>query len=287
MNRVPALPEAAAPAAVLRDVVFQMQPHALQRPVQRLVAVPPAPAAVPGETTHEPVIQAPPARQPTYEDGLAAGYEEGYAAALAAAAHEVSLEHAQALQAERQQAADEGLRDGYQEGLKKAAAESQSTLQSALDEMRSEQQDLVRQLGELLAVLPGQLHERLAAAEDDMVALCYEVLCRMLGQSMATPEAIRAMFDQVRGQVRAQGQVAVHLHPDDWDLAHTCEALCALQGVEWVRDPEVALGGLLLRSPQGSLDARLEVQLEQLKGALLTARARRCASPESPEEAKP
>jgi flagellar assembly protein FliH len=287
VNRVPAAPEAGSPTAVLRDVVFQQQPHALQRPVQRLVAVPSAAAMVPADPAHEPALQSAAAREPTYEDGLADGYEQGYAAARAAAVREASLEHEQALQAERQRAADEGLRDGYQKGLENASAQNLGTLQAALDEMRAEQRGVLQQLEQLLAALPGQLRERLAAAEDDMVALCHEVLCRMLGQAMATPEAVRAMLDQVRSQMLAQGQVAVHLHPDDWDLTRECEALRALEGIEWVADSQVALGGLLLRSPQGSLDARLEVQLEQLKAALLTARARRRATPGPRPEARP
>ena len=278
MNRAPSLPHEALPATVLRDVVFQHQPHALKRPVQRLAAVPAVPQPVPADAAHEMTQQAVVAREPTYEEGLAAGYEQGYAAACAAAMQEISLKHESALQAERQRAAEEGMRDGYEKGLEKASAQAQGTLQAAMDEMRSEQEERFRRLEQVLAALPGQLQERLAAVEDDMVALCFDVVCRMLGPAMVTPEAIRAMLGEVRGQMRAQGQIAVHLHPDDLDLAKQCEALCAMKGIEWIADPDVTLGGLLLRSPQGSLDARLEVQLEQLKAALLTARARRRAS---------
>lgn len=223
-------------------------------------------------------------KEPTYEEGLVAGYEQGCAAAMAAAVQEASRGQQEVLAADRQRAMDEGLRDGYQQGLEKASAHGDRTLQAALDELRGEQQERAQRFEQLLAALEDELDERLAAVEDDMVALCHEVLCRMLGQAMTTPEAVRAMLGQVRGELRSQGQIAVHLHPDDWHLIRNSGTLCALDGIEWVADSAVALGGMLLRSPQGSLDARLEVQLENLKAALLTARSqRRTAAGPRPE----
>jgi flagellar assembly protein FliH len=286
---VPVAPHAESRTAVLRDVILQHQPHALQRPVQRLMAVPSAPAAVQGHASHDPAWQATDEKlkEPTYEDGLAAGYEQGYAAGSAAAVQEASREQEEALQADRQHAVDEGSREGYQKGLEQALAQSQHTLQTALDELRDQQQERAQRFEHLLAVLPEQLQERLDAEEDDMVALCHEVVCTMLGQVIVSPEGLRAMLDQVRGQLRTQGQVAVHLHPDDWSLTRESESLGALEGIQWVADPEVALGGLLLRSPQGSIDARLEVQLENLRVALLSTRSQRRAATGPRSEARP
>ena len=45
--------------------------------------------------------------------------------------------------------------------------------------------------------------------------------------------------------------------------------------LRWVADPEVTLGGCMLRSSEGALDARLEVQLQALKASLVTTRASR------------
>jgi flagellar assembly protein FliH len=44
------------------------------------------------------------------------------------------------------------------------------------------------------------------------------------------------------------------------------------QTLRWVADPEVQLGGCLLRSEEGALDARLEVQLQALGASLAQTR---------------
>ena len=44
---------------------------------------------------------------------------------------------------------------------------------------------------------------------------------------------------------------------------------------EWVADPAIATGGVVLRSPQGSLDARLDAQLRALGEALVAQRDER------------
>jgi flagellar assembly protein FliH len=259
---------------VLRDVVFQHQPHALLRPTQRLAAVPAPATPATSAATHDCERQAAPLKphEPSYEDGLKAGYERGQAAGHAAAAQEALQAQRETLQEDRQHALDEGLRQGYQKGLEQAAAQGQQAMQEALDEACSVQKERAQRLEGMLAALPQQLQLRLDAAEDDMLALCHEVICSMLGQLMATPEAIRSMLQQLRGQLRVQGQIAVHLHPDDWSLTGTMQAL---PGIEWVADAQVELGGLLLRSPQGSIDARLEVQLQNLRAVLLANRSQR------------
>ena len=67
------------------------------------------------------------------------------------------------------------------------------------------------------------------------------------------------------------------MHPDD--LAMLQKGQGPMQGlpggtdVQWVASSEVALGGCILQSPEGGLDARFETQLEALREMLLQTRA--------------
>ena len=68
--------------------------------------------------------------------------------------------------------------------------------------------------------------------------------------------------------------LAVHVHPDDFEwMSHTPPGRAVAW--EWVADPSIALGGVVLRSPQGSLDARLDTQMRALAEALLAQREER------------
>lgn len=260
--------------SVLRNVVMQNQPHALLRPAARVAVLPtmksgaadapqnahfpPAPAALP---------------EPTLEARLTLSYDSGYAAGHAAAQQESKDEVETALREVRMRAMADGLRDGYQKGLEQAATESKQALDQALHEAQARHESQLARIESLLAALPAELERRLIEAEDDMLALCHEVVCSVLGQAAASAEGLRAMLHQALGQMRGQPAVKVHLHPDDWALVQRAPGLSGLAGVEWVADLETELGGLVLRSAHGSLDARLDVQLANLRAALLAVRA--------------
>jgi len=106
-----------------------------------------------------------------------------------------------------------------------------------------------------------------------MVALCFETICRLIGGAALQADVVRAQLTGLAAQGRAGRRLSmhVHVHPDDADLLR---ASAPDAGVEWVADPEVALGGCILRGREGGLDARLETMLAACKAALLAARAR-------------
>jgi flagellar assembly protein FliH len=173
---------------------------------------------------------------------------------------------------------EEGLRRGYEAGLRLGAAEAESSMQ-AIERAAAEALARVDAKGEALGALARALEDSrqawIEAAEDDVVALCYEALCRIVGSEALRSDSIRPHVRHLLSQVRAT-PLAVHLHPDD-------NTLLQQQGVaqagdahpQWVADPEVALGGCIVRGTAGGLDLRLETALEACKTALLRARAER------------
>lgn len=276
---VPGAP--ARPSVVLRDVVMQGQ-VALTRPRSR------------GPNVHQPLqVRAPapnlvPARKPQEEGAAAAGH--GLAQANAAA---VAVQTGD----EARRGYEEGLAKGIAEGRARSAEEARQlatqTAEKAERELRehadrlaqelkqqaqSAYQARVQMLDNLIAALPPQIEARLAAAQDDMLALCFEAVCRMLGERAAAPEAVQAHLAHAVSGLRSRRLVAVHLHPDDLAALQKAQGDAPSAGwgsedVQWIPSPDIALGGCVLQSPEGGLDARFETQLHALRDLLLQSRA--------------
>lgn len=174
-----------------------------------------------------------------------------------------------------------GLELGLEEGRERGEAEGlrlSEGARKALDDRIGHMDRLLRQLGE-------HLQERLHAAEDDMVAVCFTAICRVLGDHALKKDliaqAVQAAIEQCCGSgrnPRLPSDIAIHVHPDDFKnlredpgvsswLRRSGEGSC-----KWVPDAGIELGGCIIRSESGGLDARLETQLGALKTLLLQTR---------------
>lgn len=186
-------------------------------------------------------------------------------------------------QAQRE-AREEGVRAGYEEGLRRGLADAEARARTALDHAKA--QALVpleqerKQLASLLAALQQARAEVLSVAEEDAVALCYELLCRMVGAAAPQPELLRAQWQALCAGQADDAGTELHVHPQDAAALASCAAGAPQDAsrMRWVADPQVALGGCMVRSAFGGLDARLETLLSTCKDALLAARAARAGS---------
>ena len=174
---------------------------------------------------------------------------------------------------------EEGLRAGHEEGLKKGQAEGQAAGRAALEKSVAEAtaplRERERQLAALLASLGEQEAAWRAAAEDEAVALAYELACRVLGAALSTPEGVRAQAQQLLAAARPRA-AAFHVHPGDLGLLQHDDSPDTAP--RWVADAAVRTGGCIVKGPSGALDARLETVLEQCLQGLLEARACRAGA---------
>lgn len=276
------LPVPSATGSVLRGVVMAGEARALARPRpgqsqgQQGTAVLPRLPDKPAVAQHTPAFspQAPQRLEADndYQErgrGFRSGYEEGR-----------QQGHAEGLQAGQAQGREDGYEAGYEEGRKKgleAGLEQgrQAAQQAAQEEHASGRQALaqrVRGLDTLMAMLPERMDRALADAEDEMLGLCFDVLAGVLGEAAVSREGVRGMVRQAIAQARSNEAATVHVNPRDLEFLQADETLAAWLGsnrrVRWVGDDRVALGGCLVFTPDGGLDARLETQLARLAAAL-------------------
>ena len=170
------------------------------------------------------------------------------------------------LAARRQQAEEVGRAAGHAQGMGEAAASAQRKLH--------QMDALIEQLGLSLA-------SGLDGLEDIAVAIAFEAVVKILGNSMATPQGVRALVREAVARTKRQEKLAVRLSPDDFRLLMQ-ESLdphwLARPGVELQPDEQVGVGGCLVHTDGGQLDAGLETQLSALRQVLLQARQQAAAA---------
>jgi len=264
-------------APVLRGIVMTAQPHALVRPARAMVVPPVKMHPLPPPARPEPAAEAAGRKASHHEQAFAEGRKEGYAAGRADAMAEGEQALAAAIGEARARAIEEGRLEGLRQGRGEAKIELERAQAQALDEAAGAVRERLELLDRLLKAVEAQAAQRLADAEDDLVALAHETVCRILGREAAQPSALRAMVKHLLVQREQRAQLAVHVHPDDLEALSHEEPGRGDGAWQWVGDNSVQLGGVILRSPEGSLDARLETQLGALRDALLAVRRERRA----------
>ena len=189
-----------------------------------------------------------------YREAAVAGFEEGV-----------------------RQGRQDGSIAGYEDGLRSGREESQRL---AADEneraVARETAALVEERAHLAAIAcswTAAFEQVSSLAEDHMVALCYEAICKIVGDAAVKPEGIRAALVEAMASERDEPRLLLRVHPADIPVLEQAGIAGAPgQSVAWRGDPEVAHGGCILESPSGGLDARLDTLLAGCKAALLMAR---------------
>lgn len=192
-----------------------------------------------------------------------------------------------------------GLRQGREEGYLEGKEAARKEL---LQEDQATREAIQARLG-LLETWSKRLPEawealkveQLAFVEEDLVDLCMTVLCRFLGDKAISREAISHGIRQAAQQACGSGShgplaglFAIHVHPADLHLLQGDLEVAqwfrrhGVTTIPWVADDQIRVGGCVIRSSQGSLDARLETQFAALLEALLQARARQGKSAPEP-----
>ncbi|HJY75112.1 MAG TPA: FliH/SctL family protein [Burkholderiales bacterium] len=202
------------------------------------------------------------------------------AAAAAPSVPDISYEEyeqrfAAELQALRDEARERGRQEGREAGLAKATAEHAAQLKA---------------LAGLVRGARGRLDEGIGELSELGAEVVYEAVCKLLGQVFASREGVIAAVREVVRGARERSRLTVRVSPSDYATirAHLDKVLEGLEAgaAEVVADERVELGGCLLETPSGSLDGRLEVQLANLRLALLAAHADGKQAPDQEEISK-
>src|SRR5581483_7491433 len=155
---------------------------------------------------------------------------------------------------------------GYEAGLAKGKAAGDRAFEARL-----------KQFDALLAAVAQKRDALPEVLEDDLAELVFEATAQIVRETTVNRELAG---EAVRRALRARSDihiVAVHVAPEDLALVGGTGAAASLglgTRIKLVANADVALGGCIIETGQGNLDARLETQMAKLKAALLEGRSR-------------
>lgn len=187
--------------------------------------------------------------------------------AEAVAAHERA--QAEALERLRATAREEGIESGRVEGLEAGRGEGRAAAEA---EAQRAAQEHAERIAATLAAIETARDAACAASEADAIAIGFAAACKLLGESLVTREGVAARVAQVIGGVRATEHIVVRLSVADLALlGGQVGGGIGAPRVELVVDPTLAAGDCVVETGAGTLEARLERALEDLKAVLLRA----------------
>lgn len=178
--------------------------------------------------------------------------------------HEQALQ--QALEEARKQGFQQGLIVGREKGQALAHAEHRAQLSAEVTQFQND-------LCEVLESMKTALENWCKEAEEPLAKLAVLVATKLIGHELQTnPEIPLQMVKNALSEVVNAQSVRVRMHPNDLPLVQ-CQSdelmhsLANLREIEFVRDPKI-LGGCVVETSGGSLDARIETMVEEALEAL-------------------
>ncbi|MFZ6646133.1 FliH/SctL family protein [Undibacterium sp. TJN25] len=122
-------------------------------------------------------------------------------------------------------------------------------------------------------------------AEDAVVEIAYAAICKMLGETAATRQGVVGAVAQTAKSFQQNEDLVVRLHPADFEMISALSGEAGIPSVdtrwELAVDASIELGGCIVDGSSGTLDARLETQMQTLREALLKVRAGNRSSEEA------
>jgi flagellar assembly protein FliH len=200
-------------------------------------------------------------------------------AATDAASREAEIERraAQLADALLRERRDAVLAAAHEEGYARGVESAREAVQREWSALAVRAQTT---LDELRAAMTRQSE----ASAELALQLTFAALGKLLGTALASRDGVQGAVAQALAQTDAQRVIAIRVAPQDLALfAGTEQASGLLSGlprdVTIEADERVALGGCLVETTHGTLDARIETQLDMLLQVLRDARAATAASP--------
>lgn len=150
----------------------------------------------------------------------------------------------------------------------RARAEVRAELQ---EEANAQVADLREELAKTLAEVSGLRNEITSQAENELVELALEIAKKVVGREVTFDREIAFTLVKVSlSRLQTHAAARVHLHPEDFAFVQSHRERLNFHGaLEIIEDRSVSLGGCLVRTETGDIDARLESQFEEIAHGLL------------------
>jgi flagellar assembly protein FliH len=174
---------------------------------------------------------------------------------------------------EWQQAAQQAKSDGFEQGVRDGEKEG-------LKEAEREYRDLIAEAKDVLEQAYHDREEIVSEAEPFLVELSVEIAKKVIQQELSmNPDALLELIRQMLQRSKESISVDICVHPSDYDFVkkqkhQLMETTGGQVELNIFPDHSIADGGCILRTSFGSMDARVDSQLEEIQETLLQIAAR-------------
>lgn len=169
-----------------------------------------------------------------------------------------------------QNAREHGYQQGYQEGHSQGLADAQQEINDTLHNAVAKSQHL-------LALAEEEHRERILASERQIIDIALAVAQKVLNREIAeNPISVLPIVRAALEKIQDQDQITIFVGPEDYNLLLQAKRdLQMLVGRERAltiaADTTISPGGCLIDTPYGTVDARIDIQLEMIKKSLQEA----------------
>jgi len=175
----------------------------------------------------------------------------------------------------REAAQREGYQAGYEQGYEQGyAAGLEKGRQEARDAMNEEILAAANKAQQTIALAQETARQMIIDAEGDIIRIAVAAVRKILAREIAeNPLVVLPIVKTALEKVRDQNEVNIRVSPNDYDLVlqarHDLQAMVGRsQAITVTCDASLQPGDCLIETNYGTVDARIESQLENLKQAL-------------------
>lgn len=133
------------------------------------------------------------------------------------------------------------------------------------------------ELIDLLDTLADCKRSEIDKFDDELIAITFEAVCKVIGQQMTDSEIVTSVVREVISHAQDRMHMILRVCPRHFDVIQKAKDMLSRgrsNRLEIVADDHVKYGGCIVQTDAGSIDGRLEMQLTSLLELLLDERER-------------
>lgn len=165
----------------------------------------------------------------------------------------------------------EAREQGFQQGFEQGLVEAKTQIQIEYHEKLAQAEQLLQQAFE-------QKEAIISEAEPFLLELSTVIASQIIKQELESdPEKFIGLIQQHIHRVKEKESITICVHPEDFDFIQSQRAhlLAVVNGdteIKVIPDHTVSSKGCIIRTAFGSVDARIDTQIEEIKKVILESR---------------
>lgn len=165
------------------------------------------------------------------------------------------------------EAREQGFLQGFEQGLDEAKSQIQK-----------EYHEKIEQAEHLLRLAYEQKEAIISEAEPFLLELSTVIASQIIKQELeSAPEKFIGLIQQHIHRVKEKESITVCVHPEDFEFiqsqrAHLAAIVNGDTEIKVIPDHTVSSKGCIIRTAYGSVDARIDTQIEEIKKVILESR---------------